>query len=151
VSGMSRLLAHAEGRLVEGLLGVRMPRRLPAQTAADETIIVKIKEALLDVRTWSSMLYLLLMLPLGVLYFTIAVVGITVPFSMIGGSIAALVTGHSDIQIDDVPWLEHLFHTAPGLVLLIAGGALIFFITLHLARGIGWMHGRIAELLLVRL
>jgi hypothetical protein len=151
VIGMTRLLAHVEGRLVEGLLGVRMPRRLPAQTATDETIVVKIKEALLDTRTWSSMLYLLLMLPLGIVYFVIAVVGVTVPLSMIGGSIAALVTGHSHIQIDQVPWLEHLFNTAPGLVLLIGGGALLFFVTLHIARGVGWLHGRIAELLLVRL
>lgn len=151
VIGMARLIAHAEGRLVEGLLGVRMPRRLPAQTATDETIMVKIKEALLDVRTWSSMLYLVMMLPIGIAYFVIALVGTVVPLALIGGSISALVTGRSNIQIDDVPWLEHLFHTAPGLVLLMAVGALLFFVTLHIARGIGWMHGKIAELLLVRL
>jgi hypothetical protein len=79
------------------------------------------------------------------------VVGLAVPLSLIGGSLSALITGHSNVQIDDVPWLEHLFHTAPGLVLFIFVGALFFFITLHVARGIGWLHGRIAELLLVRL
>ncbi len=151
VIGMSRLLAHAEGRLVEGLLGVRMPRRLPPATAADETILVKIKDALIDVRTWSSMLYLVLMLPLGIAYFTIAVVGVAVPLSLIGGAISGLVTGHVRVQVDDVPWLAHLLGTAPGLVLLILIGVAIFFITLHVARGIGWLHGRVAELLLVRL
>ncbi|HXL98723.1 MAG TPA: sensor domain-containing protein [Rhizomicrobium sp.] len=151
VIGMSRLLAHIEGRIVEGLLGVRMPRRLPPATAADETVWARIKDVLIDIRTWSSMLYLLLMLPLGIAYFTIAVVGITVPLSLIGGSIAALVTGYSHIQIDEVPWLEHLFNTAPGLLLCMAVGLLMFFITLHVAKGIGWLHGRIAELLLVRL
>jgi hypothetical protein len=30
-------------------------------------------------------------------------------------------------------------------------GVLLFFVTLHAARGIGWLHGRLAELLLVRL
>ena len=30
-------------------------------------------------------------------------------------------------------------------------GILLFFIVLHAAKGIGWLHGRIAELLLVRL
>jgi hypothetical protein len=151
VIGMTRLLAHAEGRLVEGLLGVRMPRRLPAQTAGDETLTVKIKEALLDVRTWSSMLYLVLMLPLGILYFVIAVVGTVVPLALIGGSLSGLITGHSNVQMDDVPWLEHLFHTAPGLLLLIVVGALLFFLMLHIARGIGFLHGKIAEALLVRL
>jgi hypothetical protein len=151
VIGMSRLLAHIEGRIVEGLLGVRMPRRLPPATATDETIMVKIKDVLIDVRTWSSMFYLLLMLPLGVAYFTLAVVGITVPLALIGGSLVGLVTGQSHVQIDDVPWLEHLFHTAPGLFLCMFVGIILFFVTLNIARGIGWLHGRIAELLLVRL
>lgn len=151
VIGVARLLGHVEGRVVEGLLGVRMPRRLPPATAEDESVLVKVKEMFLDVRTWSTLLYLLLMLPLGIVYFVIAVVGISVPLSLIGGSLASLITGHSDVQIDAVPWLEHLFHTAPGLALLTVAGALLFLVTLHVARGIGWLHGRIAEVLLVRL
>jgi uncharacterized membrane protein len=148
--GSVRVLSHVEGRIVEGLLGVRMPRRLPA-TTTDETILTRIKDALLDIRTWSSILYLLLMLPLGIVYFVSAIVGITVPVALIGGSFFGLVSGHSHIQFSDVPWLDHLFHTAPGLVLAIAVGVLLLFLTLHLAKGIGWLHGRIAELLLVRL
>ena len=61
------------------------------------------------------------------------------------------MSGHSYIQITDVPWLEHLFHTAPGLLLLMLIGALLIFVVLHMAKGIGWFHGRLAELLLVRL
>jgi hypothetical protein len=30
-------------------------------------------------------------------------------------------------------------------------GLLLFFVVLHIARGVGWLHGRIAEGLLVRL
>jgi hypothetical protein len=148
--GSVRVLSHVEGRIVEGLLGVRMPRRLPT-TSADETILTRIKDALIDVRTWSSILYFLLMLPLGVAYFVTAVVGIALSVGLIGGSLAGLVSGHAHIQISDVPWLDHLFHTAPGLVLAIFIGVLLLFLTLHLAKGIGWLHGRIAELLLVRL
>jgi hypothetical protein len=151
VIGVSRLLGHIEGRIVEGLLGVRMPRRLPPETAADETIFARVKDVLIDVRTWSTMFYLLLMLPLGIVYFTLAVVGITVPLALAGGSIAGLVTGHSHVQIDEVPWLEHLFNTAPGLILSLLVALVLFFVTLHIARGIGWLHGRIAEVLLVRL
>lgn len=148
--GSIRVLSHVEGRIVEGLLGVRMPRRLPT-TQTEETLFARIKDALVDIRTWSSMLYLLLMLPLGIAYFTAAVVGITVPLALIGGSIFGLITGHSYMQVSDVPWLDHIFHTAPGLVLAIAIGALLLFIVLHIAKGIGWFHGRVAELLLVRL
>src|ERR1700743_721323 len=68
--GSVRVLAHVEGRIVEALLGVRMPRKLPAPTSTgDEGIVTRVKDALLDVRTWSSMFYLLLMLPLGIIYF----------------------------------------------------------------------------------
>jgi uncharacterized membrane protein len=149
--GTTRVLAHVEGRIVEGLLQVRMPRRLPPATQTDESLLTQIKEALADVRTWSSMFYLALMLPLGIAYFTIAVTGIALSLGLTLGSIWSLITGKSEVQISDVPWLEHLFHTAPGLVLLTIAGMLLFFVLLHVARGIGWLHGRIAELLLVRL
>jgi len=149
--GICRVLGHVEGRIIEGLLAVRMPRRLPPPTPADETIWTQIKEALIDIRTWSTMFYLALMLPLGVAYFVIAVVGISLSFGLTFGSIWSLITGRSDIQISDLPWLEHLFHTAPGLILSAIVGIFLFFVVLHIARGIGWLHGRIAELLLVRL
>lgn len=149
--GSVRVLGHIEGRIVEVLLGVRMPRRLPAATSAEETLPTRIKDALVDVRTWSSMLYLLLMLPLGIAYFVVAVVGIAVPLGLIGGSFASLISGRSHIQISDVPWLDHVFHTAPGLLLAIVVGIGLLFAVLHLAKGIGWLHGRIAEHLLVRL
>ena len=139
------------GRIVEALLGVRMPRRLPAPTSGDETLFARIKDALTDIRTWSSMAYLLLMLPLGVVYFTIAVTGVSLSLGLTGGALWGLVTGHSHIQVMDVPWLQHLVNTAPGLALLALLGVLLFFVVLHVARGVGWLHGRIAELLLVRL
>jgi uncharacterized membrane protein len=149
--GVVRVLGHIEGRIVEGLLAVRMPRRLPPATAADETLMTQIRDALLDVRTWSTMFYLALMLPLGIAYFVIAVVGVALSLGLSLGSVGGLLTGHSYVQISEVPWLEHLFHTAPGLVLSAVIGILLFFVVLHIARGIGWLHGRIAELLLVRL
>ena len=149
--GSIRMLSHVEGRIVESLLGVRMPRRMPSPAAPDESIWTRIKEALLDLRTWTSMFYLILMLPLGVVYFVLGVVGLSVSLGVAGGSIYSLVTNHSHIQIDDVPWLDHMMHTAPGLIVAALIGLLLFFVVLHMARAIGWLHGRIAEGLLVRL
>jgi multidrug transporter EmrE-like cation transporter len=148
--GSVRILSHVEGRIVEGLLGVRMPRRLPAQSSG-ETIWARIGEALADIRTWSSLLYLLLRLPLGVIYFTLAVVGIVLPAALVGGSLFDLVTDESHVHITDVPWLDHLFHTAPGLILGMILGGFLIFVVLHMAKGIGWLHGHLAEALLVRL
>jgi uncharacterized membrane protein len=146
-----RVLSHVEGRIVEALLGVRMPRRLPAPSAPDEKIWPRIKDALSDVRTWTSVLYLLLMLPLGIIYFTLGVVGLSLSLGVSGTSIYSLLTNESHIQISYVPWLDHVFHTAPGLMLLAVAGILMFFVVLHMARFIGWTHGKIAEGLLVRL
>ncbi|HUO89594.1 MAG TPA: sensor domain-containing protein [Rhizomicrobium sp.] len=146
-----RVLSHVEGRIVEALLGVRMPRRLPAGPAADEGLWTKIKEAFSDLRTWSSMFYMLLMLPLGVTYFVIAVVGLSLSLGVTAGSIYSLVTGESHIQISNAPYLEHFLHTAPGLIVLGLLGILLFFVVLHIARLVGWVHGKIAEGLLVRL
>jgi len=145
-----RMLSHVEGRIVESLLGVRMPRRLPA-TTTDEKIWPRIKEMLSDLRTWTSTFYLLLMLPLGVLYFVIAVVGIAASLGMTGTAIWSLLANHSYIQFQGVPFLDHFAQTAPGLIVLAAIGLVLFFLVLHVARFVGWMHGKIAEGLLVRL
>jgi hypothetical protein len=149
--GSIRVLSHVEGRIVEGLLGVRMPRRLPPATQADETVWARIKDGLSDSRTWSSMFYFLLMLPLGIIYFVIAIVGLSVSLGVTASCLYALITNDArHIHIDDVPWLAHLLHTAPGLILFALLGVLMFFFVLHIARGVGWLHGRVAELLLVR-
>ncbi len=150
--GSIRVLSHIEGRVVEGLLGVRMPRRLPPATQADETLWTRIRDGLSDSRTWSSMFYFLLMLPLGIAYFVTAIVGLSVSLGVTAGCFYSLLTNDaSHIHVDDVPWLEHLLHTAPGLILFAFLGVLMFFVVLHIARAIGWLHGRIAEVLLVRL
>ena len=146
-----RVLAHVEGRIVEALLGVRMPRRLPAGPAADEGIWTKVKEAFSDVRTWSSLFYMLLRLPLGIIYFVIATVGLSLSLGVTAGAMYSLITGESHFQMSGAPYLEHILHTAPGLFVLALCGILLFFVVLHMARAIGWVHGKIAEGLLVRL
>jgi len=149
--GSIRVLSHVEGRIVEALLGVRMPRRPPSPAPSDESIWARIKELLIDLRTWTSMFYLLLMLPLGIVYFVMAVVGLSVSLGVSGSAIYALITNHSNFRVDGAPWLDHLLHTAPGLMLVAVVGLLLFFVVLHIARAVGWLHGRIAEGLLVRL
>lgn len=145
-----RMLSHVEGRIVEGLLGVRMPRRLPAANV-EEKIWPQIKDALSDVRTWTSLVYLLLMLPLGIIYFTLGMVGLALSLGLTGVSIYSLATNESHISVGDVDWLQHFVGTAPGLVVMAVLGIAMFFLVLHMTRFIGWMHGKIAEGLLVRL
>ena len=63
-----RGFALLEGRIVEALLGVRMPRR-PLFFPRNMKWFDRIKTQLLDRHSWQAILYLLLQLPLGVVYF----------------------------------------------------------------------------------
>lgn len=147
--GSIRVISWVEGRVVEALLGVRMPRRLPSQETGG-TVWERIKRVLADGRTWGSLFYMILQLPLGIIYFTASVtLGVT-SGAVIAGAFYELATGKNVVRIDPYPELDALFNSPPGLVLLIIGGMIGILLTLHLARVIGYIHGRIAEALLVR-
>ncbi len=144
--GTTRLLSLVEGRIVEALLGVRMPRR-PAYPHRHLPLLKRIGQMFTDARTWSTLLYFVLMLPLGLVYFAIAVAGLSVSRGLVAGPVVALF-------IDGVQTGLYL----DGSLIIPAGIAFPFalllgvvglFATLHLARGIGALHGRVAHRLLV--
>lgn len=141
-------LSLVEGRLVETMLGVRMPRR-PAYGKREGGFLERIKEILIDPRTWATLLYMLLMLPLGIIYFTVAVTALALSLSFLFAPIAYLM-GYADninlswdgATIVDQPWM---------MLPMFIGGALGVFVTLHVARGIGKLHGMMAKHLLVKI
>jgi hypothetical protein len=140
-----RLLALVEGRLVEVMLGVRMPRR-PRSSAQGLPLLRRIGAMFTDPRTWSTLLYLLLMLPLGVVYFTLAIAGLTLSVTL---AAAPFVQGFGMpmTTVNGVAYFWPLW-TLPFALL---GGVLLFFVVLHMARGVGWLHGHLAKHLLVKL
>jgi len=144
--GSVRVLSLVEGRIVEVLLGVRMPRR-PTYVGRDQGWLARIGAMFSDGRTWTTMLYFLLMLPLGIAYCVVftTLLGLSLGFML---SPLALVFDHAfEINFGvwgvagDAPWLLPLFCLL-GIVML--------FATLHLARGVGHLHGLMAKHLLVR-
>ena len=141
-----RLLSLVEGRIVETLLGVRMPRR-PLYTQRDKPWTTRIKELFTDPRTWTAMAYLLLMLPLGTAYFSAVVTLLATSLGFIASPLSLVIPGWQVIDINgwsvthDAPWL---------LPLLFVCGVLLLFATLHLARLVGRFHGWLAKHLLVR-
>lgn len=148
--GFTRVLALAEGRLVEGLLGQRMPRR-PLYPARGVPILERIKDMLVDRRTWTTMFYFLLMLPLGIFYFVVATTGISVSIGLIGGSIAAVLmaldVGSGSLSLDG-----HAVYYGPSpwaAPLLLIAGILLLTVVMHLVRAIGRGHGTLAKHLLV--
>lgn len=143
---MVRALSLAEGRLVEATLGVRMPRR-PPPPSAESGLLARIKSWLVDARTWSTMLYMALRLPLGILYFTLMLVMMTLSLSLVASPIA-WAFGTSPILLEVGESVRVL--TLPLALLLSLIGLLGFFVTLHTARGLGWLHGTFAKAMLVR-
>ena len=150
--GSVRLLSLVEGRIVEVMLGERMPRR-PVYADRDRPVLTRIGEMFTDPRTWSTLLYMLAMLPLGVFYFTIAVVLLTTSVALVVAPPLALF-GAFDGWTLSGGWYGYWEpSTTLGvweLPVAFACGVVLLFATLHLLRGIGHVHGAIAKQLLVK-
>jgi len=144
--GATRVVALAEGRIVESLLGTRMPRR-PAYQDRELPFLKRVVEMLRDPRTWGTLLYLVAMLPLGVFYFTFAVVGVMVSLATILAPVFVLLYHAGIVQLDGTVIVES---PHPALLPLMSiAGVLLLTVTMHLARGIGYLHGQLAKTLLV--
>ena len=150
--GTTRVLSLVEGRSVEVMLGERMPRR-PLYPPRESSMFKRIGGMFKDPRTWSTLLYFVLMLPLGIVYFTLAVTGIALSLSFILASLAHLGWMLGIVEID---WADHI-HFNDTLVtpwwladpLLFVLGIALLFGLLHLARGVGKFQGGLAKALLV--
>ncbi len=149
--GATRILSLVEGRIVETMLGERMPRRIVYHDR-DRPVLERIKDMFLDPRTWSTFLYFLLMLPLGIVYFTIAVTGMTTALALIASPLADWFGDFNDyhVWIGDVMLSDSASAFWLWPIVVLAGVALLV-LTLHLVRAIGRVHGRIAKHLLVKL
>jgi hypothetical protein len=140
-----RAVSFAEGRIVEGLLGERMPRRPRTLVGQRGNIWERIKGWLTDWRTWSTMLYMVLQLPLGIVYFTIMVTAIALSTSLIALPIAQVALNTPIIRMGSYGYLIEPW----AFPLLVAAGLLGYLITLWLAKGIGFLHGQYAKVMLV--
>lgn len=142
--GIVRAVSLAEGRVVEGLLGERMPRR-PRNVGQTGTIVDRIKSWLTDYRTWTTMLYMLLQLVLGIVYFTAVFTSFAVCLSLIALPFAQGFTGDALIGIGNTayyiePW---------GYPVFVAAGVIGAVAMLWVAKGVGKLHAAYAKAMLV--
>jgi uncharacterized membrane protein len=153
--GITRVIALGEGRLLEAISGERMPRR-PLHPGPPAGWWTRIGDMLKDVRTWTTLAYLLIMLPLGIAYFTIAVCGLSVSAALIATPLTLLGEhlGMIDWSVNDhifwragEPWT--ILHPVFDSALLLVLGVLLLTVLLHLARGLVRVHARLAKSMLV--
>ena len=145
--GSVRMLSLVEGRMVEVMLGERMPRR-PVYTERDLPWLTRIKNMFTDPRTWSTLVYFVLMLPIGIVYFTVAVFGLALSLGLIAAPVMLALGAGGVLSLDGVQ--ISFAHDPWSWPLVFIGGVLLLFATLHLARFVGSLHGRLAKHLLVK-
>jgi hypothetical protein len=160
--GSLRAFAVLEGRMVEGLLGERMPRRAAAPAAGG--IWQRIKGWVSDPRTWSTLAYFVMMLPLGIFYFTLFTVLLSLTLGLAVAPFAQLFatwnetlhllpvdlapTGSSFVMFHFGRW--HLELTPIMWPVIWLAAAFDLLVALHVARLIGRLHARFAKAMLVR-
>jgi hypothetical protein len=134
-----------EGRLVEALLGVRMPRR-PQFTRKDIGFWQKIKNILADRYTWTSLIYMFLQMFLGIIYFSVFISLISVSLWLFFQPIFGLALDIPAFVVDNYGYYT------PGWLLPFSmiGGVLLLTATMHLVKLAGKIHGGWARLMLVR-
>ena len=139
-----RGIALLEGRIVEALLGVRMPRK-PIFIHKGLNWRQKYKVLATEAYTWKVFAYLILHFPLGWLRFMIV-------FVMFGLSIKCAIypVWFWGLGRPLITFSQPLYPPAWSYPLVVLVGILMFFMTLHTAGLMGKIHGRFAKFMLVR-
>jgi len=140
-----RGIALIEGRIVEALLGIRMPRK-PIFIQKGLRLTKKLRVLLSESLTWKIFIYLITRFPLGLVYsfgllilFAFSVKFITYP-------VFAPVFDRGLINIGG-----QKYYTSVYLYPVVSlAGFLVLTFTLHLAKCVGKLHGRYAKSMLVR-
>lgn len=148
-----RGIAFLEGRLVEALLGERMPRRA-SFTDSSLSWGERLKILLTGKATWLSWLYMILMLPLGVIYFTLIVtlVAITLAFFISPAAVIYMIASGIPVAVVQTHNYSWVLSPAQAIVWSLFLSTISLGLgtaTMHLARFVGKIHGKFAKALLV--
>jgi uncharacterized membrane protein len=154
--GITRVISLGEGRLIEAITGERMPRR-PVHPGPAAGWWERIGAMLGDARTWTTLLYFVLMLPLGIIYFVIAALGLSAGVHLSLAPVVVFGEAFGWIQNDPmgVPfalgphWIRLSAGSWVASLFMLAAGVIVLTLLMHLARGIGRAHARLAKALLV--
>jgi hypothetical protein len=139
-----RGIALLEGRIVEALLGIRMPRRslfLNKNLSWKDLFLALVKESY----TWKAMLYAVLQFPLGLIYSLGIVLLFATSLSFIVSPVLELVF-HIPLELFGLG----AFTPVWLLPFVCIAGFFLLPLTFHLAKFVGKIHGKYAKSMLVR-
>jgi uncharacterized membrane protein len=137
-------LALLEGRIVEALLGVRMPRR-PMFREKGLKWLERLKLLVVDKHTWLSILYMIIQFVFGIIYFVLFVTILSFSLSFIAIPFMQEILGVGAIMNNGIRYSFPLW----SYPLLIFGGILLWTAFMNLAREAGQLHGKLAKRMLV--
>ena len=139
-----RGIALLEGRIVEALLGIRMPRRPLFRKRGlswSDRYIALVK----DKYSWRALLYAVLLFPLGLIYTSLFILLFSFSLGLFTSPVMELV-----FRVPLDLYGNNVFTPVWLLPFLCIAGILLLPLTLHVAKLIGKMHGRFAKWMLVR-
>lgn len=115
--------------LASNLLGFKLPTFNTIRNQKDT--VGKIKSLVTDNRTYTSILYMLIEFPLGVLYFTLIFTMLVISISFTVSPIINILFDTNNYLINTGLWIWEL--NFEESLLLLVGGIFLFFVTLHLS------------------
>lgn len=139
-----RGIALLEGRIVEALLGIRMPRR-SLFLEKDLGWIDKFKALVMDAFSWRALLYAVLLFPLGLTYSGVFGLLFVFSLSFIASPVLELVF-HIPLDL----FGDNVFTPVWFLPVVCIAGLILLPLTFHFAKFIGKIHGRFAKSMLVK-
>ena len=145
----TRLLSVAEVHLLKALVGAE-GSEVPTLLPAGEGWLARLKALVTDRRTWTSLLYFVLLMPLGIAYFTLLVTLLTTGLTLLAVPVLHLLHLGASFTGDlgGVAWVA----AHPGLTVVLCGlaGLALLPLTFHLALLLGRFQIWLARHLLVR-
>jgi hypothetical protein len=144
----ARAMAMGELWLLRTLV-VDPPLGTPTWIPAGKGWMNRLKILFTDSRTWTSLFYLLLKLPMGVVGFTFMVVSLTLGLSFLAVPAGYLLQSKGGFDLN-ISGLE-LFGTRPAtaMVVCLLLGVIFVPLTLHLGVALGRLHSWLARHLLL--
>ncbi len=139
-----RGIALVEGRIVEALLGLRMPRR-PLFLKKDLSWSQKFRALIVESHTWKALAYMILHFPLGALYFASAATLFAFSLKCFLYPLWYWGLGRPLITLS-----QEFYPPVWSIPFISIAGIALLLLILHLAKSAGKLHARFAKFMLVQ-